>query len=105
MEASPVSPQVFVGYWRGHALKELARAEQAGAQAGPSLPFMRERVRMFEWLSDIRTEQELVSALQRIMRGEGPTLGIENYGAMREAARELLAEWRHPDRDARQTYT
>jgi len=51
------------------------------------------------------SEQDLVAMLERIIRGQGVTGDTVNLGAINNEARELLAKWQDPDRDALHPYT
>jgi hypothetical protein len=53
----------------------------------------------------VASEQNLVAVLEQIIRGEGATCDTVNLGAINNEARELLAKWQDPDRDALHPYS
>jgi hypothetical protein len=83
--SADLSPQAFMEHWYGETLRSLNEARTGDASARAQLPFIEDRVRFYEWLTAERlvTEAELVGALERTVRGDGPTVGIRICGAIK----------------------
>jgi hypothetical protein len=105
----PVTPNHFVQHWRFRLAHELASAEAANAsdEQRAQLPLLRERMRMYDVFVDDEdlTEQDLVATLERVMAGGGPAAAQPRPRLVEQEARELLAKWQDPDRDAKEPYT
>jgi hypothetical protein len=104
----PVSPEVFVSYWYGIALRELAQAQQPDAtpEKHTALPVLRARIRLHEqFLAKPLVEQDLVNTLERLSRGEESNSDTVHLSAINQEARVLLEKWQDPDRDSLHPYT
>jgi hypothetical protein len=104
----PISPELFVSYWYGIALRELTQAQQPDAtpEQRAALPILRERIRLHERLSAKPfVEQDLVKTLAQLSRGEELNSDTVHLGAINQEARRLLEKWQDPDRDSLHPYT
>jgi hypothetical protein len=104
----PISPEVFVSYWYGIALRELAQAQQPDAtpEQRTALPALRERIRLHErLLAKPLLERDLVKTLAKLSRGEESTSDTVHLSAINNEARALLNKWQDPDRDSLYPYT
>lgn len=108
MTVSALAPHVFICYWYGRTLAELAAAQRT--QSSPAdqrqLGTLRERARLYEALlvtptaATVLNETELVQALRRAANGSLPTLRARIAGVIAQEARDLLRKWHDPQRDA-----